>query len=235
MITIVIPTYNEAQNIEKLISLIFKVKLKEKVFLIFVDDNSPDGTGKMLDKLAKKHKGAIKVIHRKDERGLGSAYVRGFQEALKTKASVIFGMDADLSHDPKYLPDFMKKIREGYDIVQGSRYMEGGGVNWSWHRIFISKSANLFATTILGLDVHDVTGSYKAYKREVMKALDIGSITSNGFSFFEEILYRAKLKGYKIGETPIFFTDRKLGKSKLSKIEMFKFFVTIIRLRIFLR
>lgn len=230
MIAIVIPTYNEAGNVEKLISLIKKVKIKEKVNLIFVDDDSKDGTGKILDKLAKKDK-KIRVIHRKNERGLGSAYVRGFTEAVKLKANIIFGMDADLSHHPKYIPSFLKKIDQGYDVVQGSRYIPGGGVNWAWHRIFLSKGANLLATTILGLDLHDVTGAYKAFKLEVMKNIDLKSINSNGFSFFEEILYRCKKKGYKLGEVPIFFNDRVHGKSKLSKLEMIKFFFMIIKLR----
>ena len=235
MIIIVIPTYNEVSNVEKLVLKIRKVKLKEKVRLIFVDDDSKDGTGELLDKLVRKYKGSIKVVHRKNERGLGSAYVRGFKESLKEKPRLIFGMDADLSHDPNHIPRFLKKVDEGYDVVQGSRYVKGGGVDWAWHRVFISKGANLFSTTVLGLDIHDVTGSYKAYTYKAMKAIDLNAITSNGFSFFEEILYRAKLKGFKIGEVPIFFKDREHGKSKLSKKEMFKFFITILKLRVMIK
>lgn len=232
-IAVVIPTYNEADNIRKLILQLNKVFVKSKINgkIIIVDDNSPDGTGKIAEKLSKEYN--ISVIHRKCKLGLGSAYVTGFKYVIeKINPDLIVSMDADFSHDPKKIPEFIEKINGGYDVVVGSRYIEGGGVSWGLHRIILSKGANLFAKTVLGFKVHDLTGAYRCYKKDVLKSINLTKITSNGFSFLEEILYLCKSKGYKIGEIPIFFTERKKGKSKLSKKEMINFFITILRLKI---
>jgi len=231
MNAIIIPTYNEAQNLPTLVNEIFHLDLDTKI--IFIDDNSPDGTGKLADELAKKHKGGLYVLHRKGKLGLGSAYILGFKYALTNlKPDLIITMDADLSHHPKYIPGLINKVHEGFDVVQGSRYMNGGGVNWAFHRRIVSRCANLLAIKMLGFRINDITGSFRCYKAEVIKSLNLDSIKSEGFSFLEELLYLCKLKGFKVGEAPIFFIERKKGKSKLSKGEMIKFFFTIIRLRL---
>ncbi len=230
MNSIIIPTYNEAQNLQTLVDEIFRLDLDTNI--LFIDDNSPDGTGRIADELAKKHKGKIHVLHRKGKLGLGSAYILGFRYALSDlKPDLIITMDADLSHDPKHIPGLINKVREGFDVVQGSRYTQGGGVNWAFHRRVISRCANLLAIKVLGFKINDITGSFRCYRAEVIKSLDLDSIKSDGFSFLEELLYLCKLRGFKVGEAPIFFVERKKGKSKLSKREMIKFFFTILRLR----
>jgi len=230
--TIVIPTYNESKNVRKMAELISKVDKTIKI--LFVDDNSPDGTGKILDAMSKKEKGRIFVMHRPKKMGLGSAYIQGFKHVLKNiDADLIFSMDSDLSHSPKYIPRFIKKINEGYDVVVGSRYISGGGVNWGFHRTIMSWGANTVSRIFLGLKIHDVTTGYRCYKREVLEKLDLDSVKSNGFSFQEEMLYLCKINNFRIGEIPIFFVERQKGKSKLSYKEVVKFFITILRLRFF--
>ena len=231
--TIVIPTYNEVKNIEKLVKSIFKQGINTKI--IIVDDDSKDGTKELADMLSKKFRQRLFVIHREKKLGIGSAYITGFRFALeKLNSDLVISMDADLSHDPKHLHSLFQKINHGFDVVVGSRYSPGGAiVGWSFDRVIISKGANCLAKKILGLKVSDVTTGYRAYKADVLKSINFGDIKSDGYSFLEEILFKAKAKGYKIGETPIVFVDRAFGKSKLSKIEMLKFFLTIIRLRFF--
>lgn len=230
-IFIVIPTYNEINNIKKLISIL--LKLDSKINIVVVDDNSPDGTGGVVDNLKKKYFKRLTIIHRTGKLGLGSAYKTGFKHVLKHKnASLIISMDADFSHNPKYIIEFVKKINQGYDVVVGSRYIRGGGVSWAMHRILISKCANLFANSILNLGVHDVTGAFRCYKREVIESIPFNNIKSEGFSFLQEILFYCKKNKFKMGEVPIFFLDRKKGKSKLSKKEMVKFFFTILKLKV---
>lgn len=230
-IFIVIPTYNEASNIERLINKIFSLKLN--ISIIIIDDNSPDGTGSIVEKLKNKFKNKLFIIHRKGKLGLGSAYKTGFKEVIKRKdADLVISMDADFSHDPKYIPSLVKKIDQGYDLVIGSRYIPGGGVSWQFYRRLLSKGANLFANTILNLGVHDVTGAFRCYKKKVLETIPLDQIKSDGFSFFEEILLYCKKYRFKMGEIPIFFLDRQKGKSKLSKKEMIKFFFTIIKLKL---
>lgn len=228
-ISIVIPTYNERRNIPILIKKIFALGLNTKI--IVVDDSSPDGTGKIADKLAKKYKNKIFVIHRKGKFGLGTAYIAGFKRAIKEGFDLIFSMDGDLSHNPKYIPDFLKKINLGYDIVLGSRYIKGGDFSLNIKRKIISKSANLFAKWMLNMDVNDLTTGYKCYKRRVLESINLDYIKSDGYSFLEEILFLCKKKGFKMAETPIIFTLRKEGKSKLAKKEIIKFFLTVLRLK----
>lgn len=233
-ISIVIPTYNEKDNLSKLIETIIAV-LDRKCLdgkIIIVDDNSPDGTGHIADQLAEKdHR--IQVIHRKEKLGIGTAHIAGFKHALEVNHSdLIFSMDSDLSHDPKYLPDFIEMHESGCNVVVGSRYVRGGGVeNWGLYRKAVSKGANILASTLLGVKVHDMTTGYRCYDRNVLEKLELDSIKSNGYSFLEEILFYCKKKGFSIGEIPIIFVDRVHGKSKLSKMEMFKFFLTILRLK----
>jgi dolichol-phosphate mannosyltransferase len=231
MITVIIPTYNEKENIEKIITEI-KKNVKD-IRILIVDDDSPDGTGKIVDRLTKKDK-KIEIIHRKGKLGLGSAYIRGFKHVLKNHkdSDLIMSMDCDFSHNPKYMPSLIKKINQGYDVVLGSRYVKGGGIkNWDITRRIMSRGANLLARIILNIKINDVTGAFRCYKREVLNNINLNKIKSNGYSFLEELLYYCKKKNYKIGETPIIFVDRKEGVSKLSKIEMVNFFLTLIKLR----
>ena len=232
-ISIVIPTYNEKENLPELIGKIFNVFEKNNLNgnVIVVDDNSPDGTGHIADQLVEKDN-RIQVIHRKGKLGIGTAHIAGFKHAIKVNHSdLIFSMDSDLSHDPKYLPNFIDMYENGWDVVVGSRYVNGGGVvNWGLYRKAVSKGANLLASTLLGVKVHDMTTGYRCYDRKVLEKLDLDSIKSNGYSFLEEILFYCNKENFSIGETPIIFVDRTHGKSKLSKKEMIKFFLTIMRL-----
>ena len=225
-ITIVIPTYNEAQNIQRLLDSISKIITEYNI--VIVDDNSPDGTGKIVENIMK-NDNKIYLIKRAKKLGLGSAYIKGFKYAFNLDAKYILSMDSDFSHDPKYIPEFIKKIQNA-DVVVGSRYITGGGVSWALHRKILSKGANLLARTLLRLKVHDVTGAYRLYKTSVLKSINLDKIKSDGFSFLEEILFYCKKKKAKMVETPIFFNDRRKGKSKLSKKEIIKFFITLIRL-----
>lgn len=211
---IIIPTYNERENIEDLISEIFRVDLNLEVLV--VDDNSPDGTGKLADELARRNS-RVHVIHRRDKMGLGSAYITGFKYALKGDCDYIFEMDADFSHDPNCLPEFLEKIKE-YDLVLGSRYVSGVNVvNWPMSRLLLSYYANFYARTITGLPVKDSTGGFKCFRREVLESIDLDSINSDGYSFQIELTFRAWKKGFRICEIPIIFVERHAGTSKLSK------------------
>ncbi len=211
---IVIPTYNEKENISKIIPAI-KKSFKQAHILV-VDDASPDGTGAAVKAMAKKDS-SIKLIERDGKYGLGTAYVDGFKYAVKNKYDYIFEMDADYSHDPKYLPDFMNAIK-GADLVVGSRYVNGVSViNWPLRRLMLSKFANFYARTITGLPMTDCTSGFKCYKRKVLEAIDLNSIHSDGYAFQIEMHYKAWKKGFKIKETPIIFVDRINGTSKMSR------------------
>ncbi len=211
---IVIPTYNEIENLQKLTAEIF-LTLPETDILI-IDDNSPDGTGNLAERLAKKNH-RIKVIHRERKLGLGSAYIQGFKYALNSGYDFIFEMDADFSHQPAYLPDFLAETF-GYQLILGSRYVKGGGItDWGMWRRFLSYSANLYAKIILGLPYHDLTGGFKCYSRELLKNLGLDSIISEGYVFQIETTLRTHRKGYAIKEIPIVFKGRRKGKSKISR------------------
>jgi len=227
---IVIPTFNEKDNAKLLVQGIFKANRHARV--LFVDDNSPDDTGGVLDALARKHKGKVFVIHRKAlQRSLGRSYIEGFSYALRRfKSDLFMSMDADISHDPAHIPRFIRRMND-YDLVLGSRYINGGGTSFGFNRRIMSKGANWLAIKLLNLPVHDVTGSFRLYKRRVLEQIGLENIMSNGYSFFEEFLFLAKKKGFTIGEVPIFFKDREHGKSKLRGKEMFYFFITLLRLR----
>ncbi|AKU97384.1 Dolichol-phosphate mannosyltransferase [Labilithrix luteola] len=184
---------------------------------MIVDDNSPDGTGRMADEMAAKDD-HIKVMHRPGKLGLGTAYIQAFKRGLADGYDRFFEMDADLSHDVKYLPDFVRALDGGAEVVIGSRNIPGGGVEgWGLGRHFISKGGSLYSRTILGLNVKDLTSGYKAFTRRALEAIDIESIHSNGYSFQIEMTYRALRKGMRVKEVPIVFVDRTAGASKMSR------------------
>lgn len=211
---VVIPTYNEKENIQKLVPEILKEG--EEFEVLIVDDNSPDGTGEIADKLAEQYPDKVHVLHRPCKLGLGSAYREGFKFALAHGADYIFEMDADFSHDPKYLPEFLKMMNE-YDLVIGSRYKNGiSVVNWPLRRLILSLLATKYVRLITGLKLTDCTTGYKCFKRKVLETLDLDSILSNGYSFQIEVNYRVHKLGFKIGELPIVFIDRHSGSSKMS-------------------
>ena len=213
---IIIPTYNERDNIEDLLALI--VLTDPAAHILIVDDNSPDRTFEIVEGLMQSlYPGRLFLLKRAGKLGLGTAYIAGFKWALARDYDYIFEMDADFSHDPKYLPDFLSAIQT-HDVVLGSRYVPGGGVkNWGVIRKIISQGGSLYARTILGLSLRDLTGGFKCFRREVLQAIDLDGIKSNGYSFQIEMTYRAKCKGFRIVETPIIFEDRTAGKSKMSR------------------
>ena len=220
---IVIPTYNEIQNLRGLIESVFQVVDTKahlysvsRVEVLVVDDNSPDGTGQLAEEL-KKHEPRISVLHRQEKNGLGKAYVAGFAWGLDKDFDVICEMDADFSHNPVYLPEFWRLLKD-YDVVVGSRYVEGGGVrNWGLGRKVISRGGSIYARTILGMPLQDMTGGYNAWRRSVLEKVDISNLRSEGYAFQIELKWRAWKKGFRIKEFPILFEDRFAGKSKMSK------------------
>ncbi|MCG3174084.1 MAG: Undecaprenyl-phosphate mannosyltransferase [Myxococcota bacterium] len=186
------------------------------VDILVVDDNSPDGTGKIADEMAARDP-RIHVLHRTVKDGLGRAYIAGFKWALQRGYGYIFEMDADFSHQPRYLPDFLRGI-ENADLVLGSRNIPGGATeNWGLHRKFLSKGGSLYARTILGVSVRDLTGGFKCFRRAVLEAIDLDTVKSNGYSFQIELTYRTLQKGFRVVETPIVFVDREYGQSKMSR------------------
>jgi len=226
---VVVPTYNEKDNIERLIKMV--LDLKKDLHVLIVDDNSPDGTGEIADRLAKELEG-VHVMHRSGKLGLGSAYRTGFKYALEKGAPLIFEMDADFSHDPNSLPVFLEKIKE-YDVVVGSRYLNGVSVvNWPIRRLMLSYGANIYTRMITGLRLTDCTGGFKCFRREVLTAIDLDNIKSDGYSFQIEMNFRCLEKGFRIGEVPIIFIDRHAGSSKMSKKIVREAVVMVWRLRI---
>lgn len=218
--TIVIPTYNEAENLPRLVSALFSLPLDLR--LLVVDDNSPDGTGKIADDLSKAHPGRIDVLHRPGKMGLRSAYLNGFQKIFDSDAQAVVQMDADFSHDPAALTD-MAKLLESNDVVLGSRYVPGGSVDTKWPiwRKWLSAFGNFYARTILGLPLHDVTTGYRMWRTETLKKIPFERIHSSGYIFLVEMIYLTHCLEFKIGESPIYFADRKFGKSKMSfKIQL---------------
>ncbi len=212
---IVVPTYNEHDNVrgiaERLLAALPTTEL------LFVDDNSPDGTGAVLDELAAAQP-RLHVMHRAGKLGLGTAYIEGFGWGLARGFDYLFEMDADGSHDPSYLPQMLALAEDGADVVVGSRYVPGGGTeNWGFGRKLISRGGSLYARTILGVDVRDVTAGFICWRRAALEAIDLATITSNGYSFQIEMKYRALKKGLRLVETPIVFIDRRVGQSKMSR------------------
>lgn len=230
-IAIVLPTYNEQANIVRLIPELFEVCKKNSINLtvIVVDDNSPDGTAQSVEELKKKY--CIVLIRRAGKLGLGTAYIAGFKKALEMGFGLIFSMDADFSHQPRSIPDFVN-VTKKFDVVLGSRYTEGGGTSLTGYRFALSKGANFIAATLFGLKARDVTSGYRCYKAKVLKTICLDSIKTSGYSFLEEILFLCKKKGFSIGETPIFFDYRRGGESKLGQKEIPKFFFNMMRLKL---
>ncbi|QQR90031.1 MAG: polyprenol monophosphomannose synthase [Myxococcales bacterium] len=212
---IVTPTYNEADNLPTFIEGVQAVVPEADILV--VDDNSPDGTGELAERMATKDS-RIKVIHRSGKLGIGSAYIEAFHWALRNDYDAVAQMDTDLSHDPKHLPAFLEALAEGADVVLGSRNIPGGKVEgWGPTRHFVSKGGSLYSRMILGLGVRDLTGGYKVWKKEALQALDLDAVQSEGYSFQIEMTYRAIRKGFKVKEVPITFIDRRVGQSKMSK------------------
>ncbi len=227
---IIIPTYNEKENLFELIQRIAKELVNRDYKVLIIDDDSPDGTGQVADKLAKRY--PIDVLHRPSKLGLGSAYIAGFKEALKQKADLIFEMDADLSHNPADLLKMAKEAENGNDVVIGSRKVKGGRiVGWNFWRHFCSFGAMFFSRLVLGLKTKDVTAGFRCYKRKVLEKINLDKIKSNGYAFQEEMLYRTEKLGFKVKEVPAVFIDRKKGKSKLNKKDIWEFFIIMIRLK----
>ncbi len=212
---IVTPTYNERDNLERFVGEV-RAAFPEAHILI-VDDASPDGTGDIADAIAAKDSN-VRVMHRAGKQGLGTAYTQAFARGLQEGYDRFFEMDADLSHDVRYLKDFVRALDEGFDVIIGSRNIPGGGVEgWGVGRHVISKGGSLYSRSILGLGVKDLTSGYKAFTRRALEAIDLGSVNSNGYSFQIEMTYRAILKGMRVKEVPIVFVDRRAGKSKMSR------------------
>lgn len=226
---VIIPTYNERDNIETVVTQI--LAHGGDFHVTIVDDNSPDGTGEIADQLANRYPG-VHVIHRPEKQGLGAAYVTGFNYALQTGADYIFEMDADLSHDPQSLPDLLA-LMDCYDVVIGSRYIKGGAVvNWPKRRLLLSLAANLYARWITGLKIRDCTSGFKCFKRQVLERIDLTQICANGYAFQVEMNYRACRLGYRLGETPIIFIERHAGESKMSTRIAREAFWDIFRMRV---
>jgi dolichol-phosphate mannosyltransferase len=214
-ITVIIPTYNEAENLPKLVSALFSLHLD--LSILIVDDNSPDGTGEIADSLAAEYPNKVDVIHREGKLGLRTAYLTGIERALAKEADAIAQMDADFSHEPKCLPE-MAKMLENRDVVLGSRYVPGGRVdaNWPLWRKWLSAFGNFYARTILGFGLRDVTTGFRLWRRETLEGMPLQRIRSNGYVFLVEMVYIAHSLGYRFGEVPIYFADRQSGKSKMS-------------------
>ncbi len=214
-VLVITPTYNERENLETFVGLLHAAAPEADVLV--VDDNSPDGTGDIADALAARDP-RIQVMHRAGKQGLGTAYLQGFRWALARDYDVVFEMDTDLSHDPKYVPDFLRAVDAGGDVIIGSRNIPGGGVEgWGLGRHVLSKGGSLYSRTILGVSVRDLTSGFKAFTRRALEAIDLDAVQSNGYSFQIELTYRALRRGMRVTEVPITFVDRRAGKSKMSR------------------
>ena len=211
---VIIPTYNELENIPKLIPIV--LAQDERIHLLIVDDNSPDGTAKFVEEEMKSNE-RIHILKREKKLGLGTAYIAGFKYALENEYDFVFEMDADFSHDPNELRNFLITIREN-DLVLGSRYINGVRVlNWPMARLLLSFFASVYTRIITGMPIKDATGGFKCFRRNVLESIDLDKVKSNGYSFQIEMTFKAYVKGFKIKEIPIVFVDRVKGKSKMSK------------------
>ena len=212
---VIVPTYNERFNIARLIPAI--LAQDPALEILVVDDGSPDGTGAIVDAIAATNP-RVHVIHRASKLGLGTAYIAGFRWALERKYDLVFEMDADFSHNPERLPEFLEAIKEA-DVVLGSRYQDGhvNVVNWPMSRLFLSYGANVYARGVTGLPVFDATGGFKCFRRNVLESIDLNSVKSNGYAFQIEMSYRVWKRGFQLFEIPIIFVDRTEGVSKMSK------------------
>jgi dolichol-phosphate mannosyltransferase len=229
-IYLVLPTYNEAENIPLLVPKL--LALSAELMVLVVDDNSPDGTGGLADRMAAETPGRVAVIHRAGKLGLGTAYLAGFRRALAEGASHVLTMDADFSHDPCYIPELVARGASA-DLVIGSRYVpKGGVVDSPLPRRLISYAANFLAHVVLGLRARDVTAGFRLYRREVLESVPLDSIRSSGYSFLIELLFLIEQRHWRVAEVPILFCDRKLGQSKISTQEIRKAMATVSRLAV---
>lgn len=214
---LILPTYNERENLARLVSAIHEALAATAPghMILVVDDSSPDGTGELADELAASDP-KLRVLHRQKKEGLGRAYVAGFRQALAEGADLVFEMDADFSHDPAYLPDMIKAAGEA-DLVLGSRYVPGGGVeHWGRRRELVSRCGCWYARTLLNVEVRDLTGGFKCFRRSVLEAVDLDAVHAHGYTFQVEVTYRAVQLGFSVVEVPIVFSDRRVGESKMT-------------------
>ncbi|MGI8749492.1 MAG: polyprenol monophosphomannose synthase [Thermoleophilaceae bacterium] len=214
---LVLPTYNEAENLEAVVRAALPQLAASGLehHVLVVDDNSPDGTGRVADRLSAEHP-EVGVLHRAHKQGIGPAYMAGFTHALAQGAALLMEMDSDFSHDPADLPRLIAAARDA-DLVLGSRYVPGGGVtDWGWGRRVVSRGGSLYARLILGIPVHDLTGGFKCFRRSVLERLDLSQVGTDGYGFQIEVTYRAVQAGFRVQEVPIVFRDRRVGASKMS-------------------
>jgi dolichol-phosphate mannosyltransferase len=223
-----LPTYNERENLPRMIAALEPLG----VHVLVIDDNSPDGTGEIADGLAAEHDW-VSVLHRERKEGLGPAYLAGFRRALTDGADLVLQMDCDFSHDPKDVPRLIAAVEEGADVALGSRYVSGGGIrNWGLHRILLSRGASIY-TRVLLMPVHDASGGFKCFRREVLESIDLERIDGTGMvSFQVETTYRALRKGFRVVEVPIVFVDRTVGQSKMNRAVAFEAIWKVPRLRL---
>ena len=220
-ISIVVPTYNEVENLPILIDTLFNLNIPD-LHILIVDDNSPDGTGDIAEEIKTKKPDNISVIHREGKLGLGTAYITGFKYCLANGADQIVQMDADFSHNPKKVTVLLDQLKVT-DMVLGSRYVSGGGLdeNWAFWRKGLSSFGNFYARSILGMPIRDVTGGFRAWRRETLSGIPLNRVKSQGYAFQVEMAYITHLSGYTISEVPIYFADRSRGDSKMSlKIQL---------------
>jgi len=224
------PTYNERDNIERIIPVV--LESDERIDMLIVDDGSPDGTGEIVDRIAEENP-RVKVLHREKKMGLGTAYVMGFRHSLEHDYSLTFEMDADFSHDPSYLPEMIAAAEQGFDIIVGSRWVEGGGIeNWPRKREKLSRWASKYTQIVTGLPIHDCTAGFQAFRKRVLKEIELSKIHSDGYSFQIETKFKAWRRGFSIKEIPIIFKDRIHGESKISKKIVYEAFFMVWWLRL---
>jgi dolichol-phosphate mannosyltransferase len=224
-----IPTYNERENLQAITEAVLTSDPRLEVLI--VDDNSPDGTGDLADRLAAGDE-RIHVLHRPQKQGLGRAYLDAFRWALSRPYQYLLEMDADFSHHPKYLPQLLNEAERETDLVLGSRYVPGGGtLNWGRVRQMISRGGSLYARIALGIPIRDLTGGFKCFRRRVLESIDLDAVRSNGYAFQIELTYRALQKGFRVKEVPIVFEDRRVGQSKMSRTIFFEALMMVWKLR----
>lgn len=227
---VIIPTYNEADNIIKIIPEVLKNSSPENEFnILVVDDNSPDGTAGLVEGM---NNDKVKLLKRERKSGLGTAYVAGFHYAIKNNYDYVFEMDADFSHDPKYLKGFIERINEGYDLVIGSRYINGVSVlNWPIRRLILSYMASVYTRMVTGLKVMDTTAGFMCYRVSALRQINLDEVRSNGYSFQIEMKFKFYKKGFKISEIPILFIDRLEGESKMSRKVVYEAYFMVWKLK----
>jgi dolichol-phosphate mannosyltransferase len=217
---LILPTYSEAENLEAIVRAVLPVLERSRCDghrVLVVDDNSPDGTGEIADRLAAELPEQVEVLHRPAPQGLGPAYLAGFAHALANGAGLVLEMDADFSHDPNDVERLIAAVADGADLALGSRYVNGGGVsNWGLGRRLVSRGGCLYAQGVLSVRVRDLTGGFKCFRREVLEAIDLPTVRSKGYAFQVELTYRALRRGFRVVEVPIVFRDRELGTSKMN-------------------